>query len=568
MEQCIHFERYPARQVVIGSGSALLFSGFSENATTRLKSLEIAIRDSWQPIQYYNERREDLPDLTSSFRNARYVGFWGTYNVRSIKEACEIAFRYRARFTNGKTETGIVCRSMLTPQFLAPPSNRTFNPTLRTPRIAICLATYEPDFELFKIQIDSLISQTHKNWYCIVSDDASNAASLAMIVKTCQSDNRFQVFSHDDNLGFYLNFERALTYTPIDADYVALCDQDDFWYPCKLRRLIDASGSDVSLTYSDMKLVDESGATISDSYWTTRRNNYNSLHTLMAANTITGAASLFPRKLLDVVLPFPPRIADAYHDHWIALTAFLTGRIQYIPEALYDYRQHARNIIGHTSFIRKEEGRVRRSKTNKRTTARFWEYIEHANRQLEDAKYALRSPDHGDFSRIRINQAKYYSQTYLLHLIWFRRVIARSVILCVNLLFYPIRVVLTRIFFVPRILNHYRIFFLQFFMHQYRSLELFATVLSIRLPLIEKQPGHTTLKAYHNKSRTISRLLWGWLRQKITGNTTGNRDLYMALGCLAYKLNNAGHLFCKRPEWVTQLLKQAAKTHSKNDLRK
>ena len=142
MEQCIHFERYPARQVVIGSGSALLFSGFSENAATPLESLEVAIGDSWQPIRYYNERREDLPDLTSSFRNARYVGFWGTYNVRSIKEACEIAFRYRARFTNGKTETGIVCRSMLTPQFLAPPSDRTFNPTLRTPRIAICLATY------------------------------------------------------------------------------------------------------------------------------------------------------------------------------------------------------------------------------------------------------------------------------------------------------------------------------------------------------------------------------------------------------------------------------------------
>ena len=35
----------------------------------------------------------------------------------------------------------------------------------------------------------------------------------------------------ESRLGFYRNFERALSMVPPSADYVTLCDQDDYWHP-------------------------------------------------------------------------------------------------------------------------------------------------------------------------------------------------------------------------------------------------------------------------------------------------------------------------------------------------
>ena len=57
---------------------------------------------------------------------------------------------------------------------------------------------------------------------------------------------------------------------------------------------------------------------------------------------------MFRREVLDDALPFPPRLARAFHDHWIALVAMARGEFAYLDEPLYDYVQHERAVIGHT----------------------------------------------------------------------------------------------------------------------------------------------------------------------------------------------------------------------------
>ena len=87
---------------------------------------------------------------------------------------------------------------------------------------------------------------------------------------------------------------------------------------------------------------------IRPSYWTERRNNYTNYGSLLLANSVTGAASLFRRDLLDAALPFPPRLARAFHDHWLAVVAMSLGEITYVDEPLYDYVQHGDAVIGHS----------------------------------------------------------------------------------------------------------------------------------------------------------------------------------------------------------------------------
>lgn len=220
-----------------------------------------------------------------------------------------------------------------------------------TPLVAICMATFEPDPRLLERQIASIREQTHERWVCLISDDGSGPERLERLRALTAGDERFTLLVGEERLGFYANFERALGMVPPDAALVALADQDDRWYPEKLAALIAARG-EAELAYSDMRIVDESGQVISDTFWRGRRNNYTDLASMLLANTVTGAASLFRRELLDLVLPFPEPVGDPFHDQWIASVALATGTIAYVDRPLYDYVQHGAAARGHEAAMR------------------------------------------------------------------------------------------------------------------------------------------------------------------------------------------------------------------------
>jgi len=219
--------------------------------------------------------------------------------------------------------------------------------------VAICMATYEPDLDAFRRQVESIRSQDHPEWLCIVNDDGSSPETWNRMRELCAGDDRFSFHRNAENLGFYRNFESALKKVPVEAEYIAFADQDDFWYRDKLSRLIEALRREEGvLAYSDMRIVDERGAEVASTYWVNRRNEYRDLKVVLVANTVTGAASLFRRDLLPCLVPFPPRVGDAFHDHWLACTAMSTGKVAYIDAPLYDYYQYGSSVIGHCDFTR------------------------------------------------------------------------------------------------------------------------------------------------------------------------------------------------------------------------
>ena len=108
-------------------------------------------------------------------------------------------------------------------------------------------------------------------------------------------DPRFEVVGWDDNLGFYLNFERLLAAVPDDVAWVALSDQDDRWYPDKLERLVPllddatlATGQARVVSWPDGRVVLDRTAAGS-----CRRR------TSSFENQVSGALCVFRRELLD-----------------------------------------------------------------------------------------------------------------------------------------------------------------------------------------------------------------------------------------------------------------------------
>jgi hypothetical protein len=224
------------------------------------------------------------------------------------------------------------------------------------------MATYNPSAELFRTQVESLRQQTCTTWTCFVSDDASAAPVRDVIHTTIGSDDRFVFAEHDEHGGAYRNFERALQMVDPDSfDFVALCDQDDVWYPEKLDCLARVFDDDPQLVFSAMRMVGTGPVHIDDLVVPEpSRLPPLVVQRLLIKNVVPGASAMFRTSLLALILPFPVAQPGGLHDQWIAVCAAATAPIRYVDRALYDYVQHTANTIGHADRRSQRNARAQR----------------------------------------------------------------------------------------------------------------------------------------------------------------------------------------------------------------
>ncbi len=326
--------------LAVGRGTAVFVAGTCFAPRALIASLALLVDGEEQPLMAHGMPRLDLLRATEDPASYR-SGFWGLARVAEGTHG-DVRVGLRGRLSDGREVTAELARI---PRVALP------EPLPGHPLVAICMATFEPPPELFRGQVESIRAQTLGDWICVISDDCSDPAAVAAMEATLGGDERFVLSRSDRRRGFYHNFERALALAPGGARFVAMADQDDVWRPDKLQTLVDAIG-DAQLVYSDQRIIAEDGSLLADTYWASRDNNHSNLLSLLVANAVTGAASLFPRALLHDALPFPPAQFAHFHDHWIALTALAAGEIRYIDRQLYDYVQHGAATLGHANATR------------------------------------------------------------------------------------------------------------------------------------------------------------------------------------------------------------------------
>ena len=325
----------------VGAGTALFVCGTCFAPGAPIDSLALLVDGSEQELMAYGMPRLDLMRASGEPTSYR-AGFWGLALIGPRSPGATIALGLRARLRAGGELVAELAR-IAVEEPLAPLSG--------APLVTICMAAFEAPIELFRRQVESIRAQTLTDWLCIVSDDCSHPERYAAMLEVVGDDPRFVVSRSDRRRGFYENFERALELVPADARYVALADQDDVWNPDKLETLVGAIG-DAELIYSDQRIISGDGELIAGSYWEQRANNHSDMLSLLVANCVTGAASLFRRELLADALPLPPAQFTHYHDHWLAVTALALGDIRYVDRALYDYVQHSSATLGHATATR------------------------------------------------------------------------------------------------------------------------------------------------------------------------------------------------------------------------
>ncbi len=369
---CFH-RRQEIRELRVGvAGEEVRARGERMPRPDQFEALHIGLDPLHPPADGADPASADDPELRS-YRS----GFWAIVPVASptpgarVDVLATLADGSHARASLGTLDAAPP-RPVAEPWLLPHPPGR---------RVAICMATFDPPQDLLERQLESIVDQTHGEWICCISDDGSSPERFAALQSLVAGDERFRLSRAERRLGHYGNFERALGMAPADAEFVALCDQDDRWHPDKLEVLLGAIGG-AALAYSDARLIGRDGELISDTYWSRRRNNHTNLTSLLIANTVTGAASLARRELIDLALPFPPRLGHPYHDHWLAIVALATGEVTYVDRPLYDYVQHGAAQIGHAAAnlgaprgLRSLSERARRVRSNPRRTYASWRAI-------------------------------------------------------------------------------------------------------------------------------------------------------------------------------------------------
>jgi glycosyltransferase involved in cell wall biosynthesis len=325
-----------------GLDTDLVITGWCHHSECSIASVEFELDGRRFPAEFHGFRRY----------GRKGVGAWGAFggivSVPSCQWPRSVELQVRAVLSTGRVKTAVLGRVNLRSGRVAdPPPPEVYSRSLPADPIVVCMATYNSPPELFARQIRSLRAQTLRDWVCVICDDHSRQDRFANLLSVVGHDPRFRIHRQPTNRGFYRNFEQCLALVPPTARFVALADQDDEWRPDKLAALHSRFGPRTTLVYSDMRLIDPDGTVLSPTFWATRRNNYSNFASLLLANTVTGAASMFRRELLDVMLPFPPGFGDAFHDHWLSCVALACGEMRFVDRPLYDYVQHSGNVVGH-----------------------------------------------------------------------------------------------------------------------------------------------------------------------------------------------------------------------------
>lgn len=205
--------------------------------------------------------------------------------------------------------------------------------------ISLAMPTYN-GAKFLREQLDSIYAQTMIPDEVVVVDDCSIDDTVD-ILREYQKKYGLKYYINDKNLGYNKNFEKAISLCT--GDYIALSDQDDYWYPEKIevsyQHIKNYPIDEPSLVSSFSINSDENLKPFPGIYhdsqggdWRLNLTRYNS----------QGCTLMMNRALVERILPIPDEII---YDAYIGLTAAMTGNRYYINRDLMLYRLYGNNSL-------------------------------------------------------------------------------------------------------------------------------------------------------------------------------------------------------------------------------
>ena len=226
-------------------------------------------------------------------------------------------------------------------------------------KITIVLATCNGELYI-KEQLDSLLTQSFKDYRIIIGDDCSTDNTLLILKEYQVKHSNIVILRNRERLGVVSNFEKLIKYA--NSDYIALCDQDDIWHKDKLLQAFNTLEKYNNqliplLFHSDLQVINAQKIKLHKSFFKMRSYIFpveRSIDIMLGRCGVMGNTMMFNKALKEKILPFPKDLE--VHDYWIALVnEFFGKRISFL-HPLVDYRIHNTNTSNSLNKINKKRG--------------------------------------------------------------------------------------------------------------------------------------------------------------------------------------------------------------------
>ncbi|MCB2117470.1 MAG: glycosyltransferase [Rhodobacteraceae bacterium] len=214
--------------------------------------------------------------------------------------------------------------------------------------VAILLASYDGAAFIDR-QLASFLEQDHTDWSLWVGDDGSQDATRDRVrAFASRAGARAVTVLDGPRRGSFQNFMQLLCNPGIDADFVALSDQDDAWLPQHLSRAL----AQIAIA-DDSRPVLYGGRTIVTDDRLERRGTSPlfvrtpGFRNALVQNISGGNTMVLNRAARSIVMRAGPPDDAVCHDWWLyQLLSGAGARIIYDAEPTVLYRQHGGNQIG------------------------------------------------------------------------------------------------------------------------------------------------------------------------------------------------------------------------------
>jgi glycosyltransferase involved in cell wall biosynthesis len=224
------------------------------------------------------------------------------------------------------------------------------------PAISVCMATYNGARHV-KSQIESILRQLSEADEIVVVDDGSTDETSSIIEGL--GDGRVRLTRHKTNQGVVRTFEDAIQRASGEILFTA--DQDDLWAEGRVTAVLLAFQQNprVDVVVSDAALIDGYGQPQGGTYYQQKGRFRSGILDNLVHCSYLGCTMAFRRKILRLVLPFPPG-GHVFHDLWIGTANTLCrGGTLYLDQPLVLYRRHEANATGRRRLPLRSQLRLR-----------------------------------------------------------------------------------------------------------------------------------------------------------------------------------------------------------------
>ncbi|MDN5211443.1 glycosyltransferase family 2 protein [Fulvivirgaceae bacterium BMA12] len=110
-----------------------------------------------------------------------------------------------------------------------------------SPRVSIVLPIYNGE-QTLQNTLDSLFAQTFQDFEIVACIDGSKDNSLNILKS--YNDDRIKIIINKINLGLGRTMNRLVNYCHPESEYIAIAEQDDWYYPYRLEKQVEVLDTD------------------------------------------------------------------------------------------------------------------------------------------------------------------------------------------------------------------------------------------------------------------------------------------------------------------------------------